>query len=378
MAERAAWWVDRVIPWVPTRQFVLTLPWRRRALLGRRPKLALGVLRIALGRIEAWYRRTTGRPRGRSGAVTAMQRFGSALNFNLHFHVVHLDGVFDRRPDGRLGFTAARPDTVDIEGLVVDVARACERWLRKHGGVDDDDPDPPADDVQAHLQLASQANRVAVGERAGTSVRRVQVLGGKEVPMGPRCAGFEGYTLHANVHFAAGDRKGLERLCRYVLRPPLATGRLERLPEGRVRVGMKRTWSDGTTALELSPLELCEKLAALVPPPRANQVEYAGVLAGTAAWRGEVVPKVPSSTAAEEAARAARRLVKRAAGVAVRAHPPERPASWAELLRRVFGVDGWSCPECGKAMTLRTVVVGPVVSGRVVRSLLRSRGPPAA
>lgn len=256
--------------------------------------------------------------------------------------------------------------------------RACTRWLRRHGGVDEDDEGEASadrDEVQAQLQLSPQAGRVALGEEAGARVRRVQVRGGREVPMGPRCAGHEGYTLHANVSFGAGDRKGLERLCRYVLRPPLATGRLERLPEGRVRVGMKRTWSDGTTAIDLSPLELCERLAALVPPPRANQVVYAGVLAGNASWRAKVVPKVPTSTAAEEAARAARRLVKRAAGRPV-VPAPERPASWAELLRRVFGVDGWQCPQCGKAMVLRTVVVGPIGSRKVVRSLLRSRGPP--
>jgi hypothetical protein len=111
-----------------------------------------------------------------------------------------------------------------------------------------------------------------------------------------------------------------------------------------VRRVLTVTWSDGTSALDLSPLELCEKLAALVPPPRANQVVYAGVLAGNASWRAEVVPKVPTSTAAEAAARAARRLVKRAAGAPVRS--PERPASWAEILRRMFGLDGWSCPRC--------------------------------
>ena len=67
----------------------------------------------------------------------------------------------------------------------------------------------------------------------------------------------------------------------------------------------------------------------------------------------------------------------RAAGGADPTGCPERPASWADLLQRVFGVAGWSCPQCGKTMTLQTVVVGPVVSGRVIRSLLRSRGPPA-
>ena len=59
--------------------------------------------------------------------------------------------------------------------------------------------------------------------------------------------------------------------------------RLETLPDGRVRLGLKRVWSDGTTAIELSPLELTERLAAIVPPPRMNQVRYHGVLAAHAA-----------------------------------------------------------------------------------------------
>jgi len=94
---------------------------------------------------------------------------------------------------------------------------------------------------------------VALGERAGHKVRRVVMLGGKEFALGPRCASFEGYNVHANVALPAHDRKGLERLCRYVLRPPLAVDRIERRPDGRVRVGMKRVWSDGTDAPDYPP-----------------------------------------------------------------------------------------------------------------------------
>jgi len=50
-------------------------------------------------------------------------------------------------------------------------------------------------------------------------------------------------------------------------------------------------WSDGTTALVVSPLELVERLVALIPPARANQVLYRGVLAANAAWRKEVIPR---------------------------------------------------------------------------------------
>ena len=78
--------------------------------------------------------------------------------------------------------------------------------------------------------------------------------------------------MHAGVVIGARNRKGLEQLCRYIARPPLAKERVEALPGGRVRIALKRAWSDGTTGLELSRLELVERLVSLVPPPRANQV----------------------------------------------------------------------------------------------------------
>jgi Putative transposase len=60
---------------------------------------------------------------------------------------------------------------------------------------------------------------------------------------------------------------GLERLCRYGLRPPLALERLAFTEGGRVRYRMKRTFSDGTRELVLLPTELLRRLAALVQPP---------------------------------------------------------------------------------------------------------------
>jgi serine/threonine protein kinase len=147
----------------------------------------------------------------------------------------------------------------------------------------------------------------------------------------------------------------------------------QRLADGRGRVGLKRVWSDGTTAIELSPLELVEKLAAIVPPPRVNQVRYHGVLAGNAAWRAEVVPKVPTSSAAEEEARRARRLSTHRGPRFGREAP-----GGADLLWRVFQVDGWACPACGGRMRLRMVVDLAPAAKRIATGLLRSRAPPGA
>ena len=171
--------------------------------------------------------------------------------------------------------------------------------------------------------------------------------------------------------FKATDRAGLERLCRYILRPPLAKDRLQRREDGSVEVGLKRVWSDGTSALVLSPSELVERLVALVPPPRANQVIYRGVVAANAAWRAEVVPSPPPETPDEAKARRAKRLTRhprmRLAG--------ERP-SWSDLLERVFRVDGFACPGCGGPLTLRCVVVNPPATRRILDGLRRATGPP--
>ena len=64
----------------------------------------------------------------------------------------------------------------------------------------------------------------------------------------------------------AGNRKGLERLARYVCRPPLAKARLEEREDGSLIVTLKRPWSAGTTAVVFSRLELLERLSARQSP----------------------------------------------------------------------------------------------------------------
>jgi hypothetical protein len=100
-----------------------------------------------------------------------------------------------------------------------------------------------------------------------------------------RHAHLDGFDLHANVWVGADDRARLEQMCRYVLRPPLAENRLRRLADGRVRLALKRPWSDGTTHLLFEPAEFLEKLAAVTPRPEINVCPAAARRA-----RGELAP----------------------------------------------------------------------------------------
>ena len=60
-------------------------------------------------------------------------------------------------------------------------------------------------------------------------------------------------------------------------------------PDESVLLRLKTPWHDGTSHIALQPLELLEKLAALIPRPYVNLIVYHGVLAPNAKWRREVV-----------------------------------------------------------------------------------------
>jgi hypothetical protein len=85
MTERAAHLVDAVLPWVPVRQWVLTVPYRLRYQMAWNHGLSRAVLRVYTRVLLDVYARECGVPGGRTGSVTVMQRAGSGLNVNLHF-----------------------------------------------------------------------------------------------------------------------------------------------------------------------------------------------------------------------------------------------------------------------------------------------------
>jgi len=370
MTERAAHLVDDVIPFVPVRQWVLTLPYRLRYLLAWDHGLSRAVLAVHARALRDFYRQQAQRqgiPAGRTGTVTAVQRFGGGLNLNVHFHTLALDGVFVRPPAGRLAFHAAcGPSDADVAQVLATIRRRVGRLLRRRGLAPDADDtgreDPVAETSMALAGIlgASVQGRVALGARAGAPVRRLgeglrQARGGAR---GPRHAHLDGFDLHANVWVGPNDRARLEQLCRYVLRPPLAENRLRRLAGGRVRLELKHPWSDGTTHLLFEPVEFLEKLAALTPRPEINLVLYHGVLAPHARWRAEVVAS--RRTGRDQATD----LRAGAAGA-----PRPRYWSWALLMRRAFDLDVLRCPRCAGRMQLIATIEDPAVIQRILAHL---------
>ena len=223
--------------------------------------------------------------------VTVVQRFGSGLELNVHFHALGLDGVFAPGMDGSLRFhRLPGPTDTDVARLVTAIARRIGRLLARRGlTVDADGADPMAAESPALAGLVSAAvqGRLALGPRAGARVERLghdpdAPWAESSRPLQARC---DGCDLHAGVTVAGEDRRRLEQLCRYLLRPPIAQDRLTLRPDGTVLVTLKTPWRDGTTHLRFEPRTLLERLASLTPRPRINVVLYHGLLAPHAAWR---------------------------------------------------------------------------------------------
>ncbi len=307
MADSAAHLCDEVLPQVPVRQWVLSLPFRIRYLLAYDARLCSAVRRIVVRTLLDWLREraaSAGVSGGRSGAVVLAQRFGGALNLNLHFHTLVLDGVFTRpKRFGPPVFHEAAPLTdEDVVAVNTLLHRRIVHYLRRRGRLPRDEYDElcepePDEPLFAQLCAASVQARVALGAKSGTRAERLgrrRDARGVERPLfipGSLCCDIEQFSLHAKVRIEAQDREGLERLCRYIARPPIKVERLSLAPDGRVIYALRRHWRDGTSAIAFEPLDFIARLAALVPRPRAHLLTYHGLLAPAAEWRDLVVPR---------------------------------------------------------------------------------------
>ena len=182
--------------------------------------------------------------------------------------------------------------------------------------------------------------------------------------------------MHAAVRIGTGtgSRERLERLCRYICRPPFATDRLSLARDGSVVYRFRKPWRNGKLAVVMDPMTFLSRLAAQVPPPRFHVLSYFGVLAAAASRRDEIVPGYDVDEDAEPppipctAGRAPIDSTNPAtASNRVKRRHPERLA-WAELVQRVFLTEVRRCP-CGGRRRVLAMIFNPESIERVLRHL---------
>ena len=195
-----------MLPDVPVRQWVLTFPFRLRDLLTYNPKLCAAVRKVSIRTLLTFQRRRArkfGIHDGHSAAVCSLQRAGGSMNINIHCQVLALDGVF------------------------LTLRAGSRVWMR------------PAMLLRVRTipALASASCRLAA--------------------QGP-CVSARGRPRRRH----GGERTSLERLARYITRPPISVKRLSIADDGRVLYQLKTPVQDGTSVLAFMPLPFIARLAA--------------------------------------------------------------------------------------------------------------------
>jgi len=350
MAESAALLVDDVIPELPVRQWVLSFPFQLRFLFASDPKVMGKVLGIVCRAIATHLIRKAGfaRKTADAGAITLIQRFGSALNLNVHFHMLFLDGVYTTNKHGKTVFRRTNgPDERELDQLLHTISRRVAGYLERQGLLERDEEnsylqlDHLQEDPMQQFIGHSVTYRVAIGKQSGQKVFSLQTLPASNSHHdNAQVAKASGFSLHAGVSAQAWEREKLERLCRYITRPAVSEKHLSLTPAGNIRYQLKNPYRNGTTHLVFEPLDFLSKLAALVPKPRVNLIRYHGVFAPNSPYRSSVTP----------------------AGKAM---------TWAQRLKRVFGIDIEVCDYCAGSVKVIACIEDKAVIEQILGHLKR-------
>ncbi len=288
MTESAALLVDEVLPAEPIRQWVLSVPFPLRFLFAAEPAAMGRVLAIVYRAMASALIRKAGltRAKGQTGAVTLIQRFGSALNLNIHFHMLFLDGIYMRgfrESDMRFAWVKA-PTSDELTQLTHAIARRIAHYLERQGLLERDvegawlTSSAGGEENEAaihHLLGSSITYRIAVGPQQGRKVFTLQTLPDCRPDFRrPQTGNTAGFSLHAGVAAQAHERDKLERLCRYIARPAVSNQRLSLTRNGQIRYRLKTPYSDGTTHVLFEPLDFISRLVSLIPRPRVNLTRF--------------------------------------------------------------------------------------------------------
>jgi len=362
MNGEAAHLVDVVLPEIPYRQWVLSFPYKLRFQMACNQKLTNAALRIFLQTISSFQKKKAkinGLGKVQTGAVTFVQRFGSALNLNIHFHTLIPDGVFLESDDGYVFCRQSSPSHAELTLLAAKIHKKVLKCVEKMG-LNEDTPQSFDEEGLGEISSLSIANKSGFGERAGKGIRR---FGAKNIEVDPEgcdpySANVEGFSLNARVWIAGSDRKKLEQLIRYMARGPIAMERLTESFPNQLLYKMKSPWRDGTTHISFSPLDFIARLVALIPPPRINMIRYSGCFAPNFKDRKFIVKK--NSAAKKDGSPCNSVLPEKVRHERLR---------WAEMLKRVFEIDVTVCPKCSGRMEQIAVIKDKAVAKKIIENL---------
>jgi len=175
MNDEAAHLVDHVLPQLTSRQWVLSFPYKLRYQMAHNSKLTNQILSIFIAVISSYQKkkaRQFGIKNSQIGAVTFIQRFGSALNLNVHFHTLFSDGVYYKTETGEYNFLRlAEPTKEELIFLASKIQDKVNTLVKKFG-LSDLDQESFDENLLKDVTTLSISQKAGFGDRAGHGLRR--------------------------------------------------------------------------------------------------------------------------------------------------------------------------------------------------------------
>ena len=148
--------------------------------------------RLAGGWVDNFLVRRAGLRSGagaRTGAVTLVQRFGSALNLNPHLHMLFLDGAYAFDDEAPRFHRVAAPTQAELQRLLHAIATRTTRALERQGLLSRDEETPALDLEPAagfeQLLGAAVHYRIATGPHAARKALTLRTVDSSPPPDNP-------------------------------------------------------------------------------------------------------------------------------------------------------------------------------------------------
>jgi len=191
-----------------------------------------------------------------------------------------------------------------------------------------------------------------------------------------------GFSVHNRVRVEPEDQPAVERLARYIMRPPISLERMAWDGVGEVRYRRKGGHEDPALHRDpvetFDPAEFLARVIMHIPEPRRHLIRFYGWYSNVSRGKRRLREEAAGSTCPSGTGHSPSDRGKKDQGPDARA----LRRSWAQLIKRIFEIDPLVCPSCGSEMKVIAFIIDHAVVDQILRHLKRcaekgrQRGPP--
>ena len=333
-AATAALLAEDVIEEIGHAQWVFVIPKMLRPYFLHHRELLGGLSRAAWETVLELMRAAVDDETFRPGMVAVVQTAGDMANFHPHVHALVSRGGWSR------------------DGV----------WI----------PVPFVDEHSAELLFRHKVMRLLQDEGLLSDERTELLLSWRHT----------GFSVHNRVYVEPEDQAAVERLARYIMRPPISLERMAWDGVGEVRYrrkgGHERPGLQEREVETFDPLEFLARVIMHIPEPRRHLIRFYGWYSNLSRGKRRLREEAAGSTCPSgdgQAPSARAKMDQRPDARALR-------RSWAKLIKRIYEIDPLVCLKCGSEMKVVAFIIDHVVVDKILRHLTRreeegrGRGPP--